>query len=201
MRVLVLEAGNELPPSRSPVSRSEMGILKRGNAFPRWSTALLNPGNAFPRTMRGVIVPLMPRHAKATKLARDTQMIRGLRKHLAGEVLVLRGERMSTTQIVRELERHLHTMHESERTRVVWRAAVALEATLEKRVKALMPKLDLSIRMMFGERAILRDFGLKLRTRRRPSAETMRLAVEKRRATRAARGTMGKRQKAKIKAH
>jgi hypothetical protein len=143
----------------------------------------------------------MPRHAKATKRARDAQMISGLRKHLAGEALVLRGERMTVKQIVRELERHVLAMNESERTRVVWKVAVALEASLERRVKALMPKLEEALRVRLGEWSILRDFGLKLRTRRRPSVETMRLAVAKRRATRAARGTIGKRQRAKIKAH
>ena len=53
---------------------------------------------------------------------------------------------------------------------------------------------------VFGESpAMLGDFGLKPRKKAKMSAEKMLRTVEKRNATRKARGTMGRRQKKALK--
>jgi hypothetical protein len=51
----------------------------------------------------------------------------------------------------------------------------------------------------FGDPATVAEFGYASRSPQVPSAETKALAVEKRKATRAARHTMGSRQRLKVK--
>lgn len=142
----------------------------------------------------------MPRHAKSTKHRRDTAMVEGLRKHrrvLSALVAVSMG---SVDELIARFEAHLDAMDAATRLETRWRAALRREAQLEEGVKELMRRLTPLLQGVFGRAGPrVRDFGIRPYVRRKPSVATMKAAVEKRRATRAARQTRGRRQKSKIK--
>jgi hypothetical protein len=64
-------------------------------------------------------------------------------------------------------------------------------------LRELTRRVTNAVLVAFGERDVERqnDSGLEPRKKARMSAEKMRVTVEKRNATRKARGTMGKKQK------
>jgi hypothetical protein len=97
-------------------------------------------------------------------------------------------------------EAHLRAMDEVDRREKAWREAVAEEQKLEKRIQRHALHLAEIARARFGaDGAKLRDFGLEPRKPPRISVQTKAAAVEKRRETRKRRGTMGRRQRTKVK--
>ena len=142
----------------------------------------------------------MPRHAKRTKHQRDTEMIAGLRKHrhlfrdLAAHAL------LSVDAVIARFQEHLDAMAEASQREIEWRTALEREARLEESIKELMARVKPMLQSAVGEsNPKLREFGVKPYARRKPSMATLKLAVEKRRATRALRQTMGRRQRKRIK--
>jgi hypothetical protein len=78
-------------------------------------------------------------------------------------------------------------------------AVTAQHAAIAKG-NANLTALKMLVRNQLGGTAgVQGDFGFQTPTRQTPSEETKAAAVAKRKATRAARHTMGKRQKAKVK--
>jgi hypothetical protein len=143
----------------------------------------------------------MPNHAKATKSGRDRRMINGLRKHrqLIGGNFHTRVR--SVDELIALFQEHLDALTEVAEREAAWRAAIARETRLEKGIKALMAQIKPLIEGSMGiDSSALRDFGLKPYARRKPTTATMKAAIEQRRATRKLRGTMGKRQRKRMKA-
>jgi hypothetical protein len=143
----------------------------------------------------------VPRHAKTTKLMRDSEMIKGLRKHRQWIAQGLAPDLGSVEAIIGRFQEHLDAMVDAARREIAWRAALEREEKLEKGIKKLMGRVKPMIESLFDRSdSTLRDFGIKPFVRRKPSIATMKVAVEKRRETRALRRTMGRKQKRKIKA-
>src|SRR5262249_43378232 len=106
----------------------------------------------------------------------------------------------SVDELIARFQEHLDAMAEATRLEIAWRVALDREATLEQGIKELSVRVKQLLQAVLGEgNTQLREFGARPYVRRRPSTATMKLAVEKRRATRALRRTMGRRQRAKIK--
>jgi hypothetical protein len=85
-------------------------------------------------------------------------------------------------------------------TRAAWTVAVRNERTLRARVRAVRNALRIQVESRFGPtEGALRVLGFKVTARQKPTVEVVRAAVAKRLATRAARHTLGKKQKKKIK--
>ena len=142
----------------------------------------------------------MPRHAKSTKYNRDTEMIEGLRKHRKRLRGSLPPEWLSVDDLIERFQEHLDAMAEASDKEIEWRVALEREAKLEAGIKELMVRVTLLVQSSFGAgAATLREFGVKPFVRRKPSMATLKLAIEKRLATRALRRTMGRRQKRKLK--
>jgi hypothetical protein len=88
--------------------------------------------------------------------------------------------------LVARFQEHLDAMAEAARREIAWRVALQHEVELEKGIKNLMTRVQPFVAGTFGQGAAeLREFGLKPYVRRKPSTATMKIAVEKRRATRA----------------
>jgi hypothetical protein len=135
----------------------------------------------------------MPRHAKSTKVQRARGMIAGLKKH-AERLVNPRLESLET--IASRYQAHLDALDKVAAAHAAWMQAVRDEVRLETELKKLTERLRRYLQGIFGDHsAALLDFGLKPRKKAYISAEKMLRTVEKRNATRKARGTMGKRQK------
>jgi hypothetical protein len=83
----------------------------------------------------------------------------------------------------------------------VWVASSAAEQDLHDSTVSTLASLRSFVMLKFGSNAIatLADFGFQPRKRTVPTVDTKAAAAEKSLATRAARHTMGPKQKAKIK--
>jgi hypothetical protein len=144
----------------------------------------------------------MPKHAKHTKASRDEGMLRGLHE-LGPKLLYIRGGPGLDTvdAIVARYRAHLAAMAEVAEKEIAWRLAVERERALEVEILAIHARVVLGLRAQFGSRsAQLRRFGLRPARVPKISAETKRRAVERRLETRRLRGTLGKKQRKRIKA-
>jgi hypothetical protein len=127
-------------------------------------------------------------------------MIKGLRKHGQRVMHNIPSELESLDKVIARFQEHLDAMDEVARREIAWRIALDREAKLETAIRKLVERVKLVIQGLFGvSSAILRDFGVKPAIRRKPSTATMKIAVEKRRATRKLLGTMGRQQKRRTK--
>ena len=127
-------------------------------------------------------------------------MIAGLRKHAA--ILPSRpaADIASIADLIARFQAHLDAMQDVARKEIAWNVAREEEARLEREIQALLARVKAMLQSSFGPGSTtLRDFGVKPYRRRKPSASTMKLAVEKRRATRTLRRTMGRKQRARAK--
>jgi hypothetical protein len=128
-------------------------------------------------------------------------MIAGIRKHAAAIDRHLVGpDRLDADALVARFEAHLECIDDIARYDRMKSDAVAREAKLEKELLELWMIVGNFVRGYLGDTSLeLRDFGLKERSKPVLSSATKALAVAKRKATRQVRGTMGKRQRKKIK--
>ncbi len=135
----------------------------------------------------------MPRHAKLTKVQRNRGMIAGLKKHAA----LFQAQGIgSPSSLAARFQAQLDALDGVAARYAAWQQALAEEEHLEAEIRKLTARVTSAVLAAFGEQsAQLYDFGIKPRKKATMSAEKMRLTVEKRNATRKARGTMGKRQK------
>lgn len=131
------------------------------------------------------MLPRMPRHAKATKITRDTGYVKGIRRHFPPRVL-LDGAHRTRTSIAGLFMRHLDLLDEIARTEARWKMLLREEEKVEAQIKDLISLLDPWIRVAFGK-AALPDFGLRAHRSKVPSLEARKRGLEKRRATLAAR--------------
>jgi hypothetical protein len=198
-------------------------IIRRGNAFPRGKDigarrAVAAGGRRWPAPRPRERVPsgrkpgniasnprhpgeTVPRHAKSTKIRRDSSMIAGLQRRSAdlptiATVPVL----VSVDAVVARLQAHLDALASVKARWIAWRLAVVAERRLEAETREIFGRLKPFLVAVYGaDSAKLREFGLEPIKEPKISVETKRAAVEKRNATRKLRGTMGKKQKRAIK--
>ncbi len=216
------------PPRTTHRVRVTTRILHRGNAFPRGrihavgdTKRALPAGNAFPPCIpcadgaqmlvdvaaTQLVSPSrrfdVPRHAKSTKIQRDRGMIKGLRAHTETLRFVSlgKGPNVEAETVVAMYQKHLDALLDATEKEMAWKTALLVERRLEAALKKTHLQVQRYVEGVFGEDAIeLRRFGLKPRKKAVTSIDTKLRAVEKRRETRRLRGTMGKRQRKKIKA-
>jgi hypothetical protein len=126
----------------------------------------------------------------------------GIDKYLATEpTLPIDGAAITPADLKKSLQKQIDAADSTQAARAAWLSASAAEAALHDATVSTLSFLRSFVALKFGSKneATLADFGFTPRTRKVPSAETKAAAAEKAAATRAARHTMGKRQKAKIK--
>ncbi len=129
-------------------------------------------------------------------------VIAGLKKHMASKTLELGGKTMTVADIEGEFAALATAGARTAAAKSEWHQAVGAETTVrERRVKPLALILGDYLRGVYGQsNPMLRDFGITPRKAAKPAMKTRVAAIAKRNATRKARGTVGKRQRAKVKA-
>src|SRR5260370_7336251 len=84
----------------------------------------------------------MPKHAKATKRARDEGMITGIRTHLNGDdIIMVGGVNYTPAELAAVYQRHLDKLDHIAKCEARWRDALQEESGLEKQIKPLTASL------------------------------------------------------------
>jgi hypothetical protein len=128
-------------------------------------------------------------------------LIDGLNKHASVLTsLVISGTALQTTDIIQKLQALVTTAQAVDTTRAAWRSAVAADKTDRDQQQTFIAGVQKAVRVAFGNRVdTLADFGLPQPKARTPlTPEQKQAAAAKAKATRAARHTMGAKQKAAI---
>ncbi len=133
--------------------------------------------------------------------AADQKMIDGFNKHASTITsLVIAGATYKTADILAIFQGRMATANTVETAKPPWQAAVKADKDERAKTKAFVSGVRQSLQVMFaGSVDMLADFGLKPRKPHVVSPDTKAAAALKAKATREARNTMGKVQKAKIK--
>ncbi len=146
---------------------------------------------------------IMGSNTPKTKLAQnasDQDLVAGL-NNIASKItsFVVGGEPVPTKDIAMQLQARVDTAKAAESARLAWRAAVKADRDERARTKALASVVKQTLLQCFaGQADVLGTFGLTPRNPRVVAPATQVIAAAKARATRAARHTMGRKQKADI---
>jgi len=132
---------------------------------------------------------------------RDRQAIVGIKLHYATlPNIVLGGVTYVLNDLLRILQDPIDLVSPTSAAKAAYHAAVAAEKSAVAKANAVYQELRTRVLSDFkAQPQTLADFGMTLTNKQVPDAQTVAEAVQKRDATRKARHTMGKRQKAKIK--
>jgi hypothetical protein len=137
---------------------------------------------------------------KENKVISDRKMIEGVDKHIDAP-MVLDGARYTPDELKAMLAERAELSEAVVAAKALWLEAVRRERENAQRTKRVHAALRKALHVMFGrDDAALDDFGMAPHKERRAlSSEEKLVVVAKILATRAARHTMGKRQREKIK--
>jgi hypothetical protein len=148
---------------------------------------------------------IMSTNSKTNRIeqqAADQSLIGGLTKHQqAFPSFLIGGKSFMTSDIIGALQACIAAANVAQSTRATWQTAVKASANQRASCKAVVSGVKQALQVMFGGSIdTLADFGMK--PRKAPAARTPEekiAAAAKAKATRAARHTMGSKQKAKVK--
>nr|HEX4316275.1 hypothetical protein [Kofleriaceae bacterium] len=127
-------------------------------------------------------------------------VVAGLASRFAGQTLTVNSTAYKAEDLVALLDGFVAQLQEVDAAYATWKQKLDAWKTVEAtKVTPLMSALARTLQGAFGAtNPALGEFGLAPLRRTAPSAETVASAVEKRRATRIARHTLGRRQRAAI---
>nr|HEX4314444.1 hypothetical protein [Kofleriaceae bacterium] len=127
-------------------------------------------------------------------------MVAGLSKRFAGQTLTVNSTAYKAEDLVTTLDGYVTQLEGVDAAYSTWKQKLDAWNTVETtKLTPLLSALGRTMQGAFGAtNPALGDFGLAPRRRTAPSAETVLTAVEKRQATRVARHTLGRRQRAAI---
>jgi len=140
--------------------------------------------------------------SRNTRLSQAEKLSDGMGKHEnVITSLVIDGQPYAAKDIVAVLQEIITSETNAVTTRAEWRAAVAADKAERAKRKVFLSGLKQALRVAFGGQIdVLTDFGLAPRKPRKVlTPQEKAAAAAKAKATRAARHTMGAKQKAKIK--
>jgi hypothetical protein len=126
----------------------------------------------------------------------------GIDKYLATETSIpIDGVARTPADIKQQLQAMVVAADATQAARAAWVSASSAERAMHEGTTGLLGFLRTFVLLKFGgaAQATLADFGFAPSKRTAPTTETKTEAVQKAQATRAARHTMGPKQKAKIK--
>ncbi len=140
------------------------------------------------------------RKSKASSQARDTQVIAGIAAHFTGATMFqFGGVEYEAKAIQQILQSRIDAASVTSAARAKWLTAAAAEEEKTTEVESILLGLKSHLVNTYGAKSqIVADFGFTPK-KKKTTAETVATAVEKRAATRVARGTVGKKEKLKIK--
>jgi hypothetical protein len=128
----------------------------------------------------------------------DRNLQAGLRSHLSGaKAITIAGKAYKPADLVNLLQVEIDAANTANAARLAWIAATKTSKQVRRDTAPVKRMLRAFIVSTFGESStLLADFGMVPRkTRKKLTVEEKAVAVDKLRATRAARRTMGSRQK------
>jgi len=142
----------------------------------------------------------MTKIAKPTRSDRNRTMIAGVLKHASAlATITLDGQPFTQAALIKFFQDEIDTAGATLVAEGLFHKAVAAEQAAVAAGEPVFRALRAFLLNLFqGQPDILADFGITVIARQVPSAATKAAAALKAKATRAARGTGGKRQKAKI---
>ncbi len=142
-----------------------------------------------------------PNHNRTDEITADQRLIDGLNKNASTiTFMVIGGATETTKDIVATLQSRIDSAKAASSTRATWLTAVEADQALRDKTKTYVSGLRQALLVAFaGQTDTLADFGLTARKQRVVTPEAKVAAAAKAKATRAARHTMGKKQKAAIK--
>ncbi len=141
-----------------------------------------------------------PKPNRPDRLASLQKLIDGVNKHASAiPSLMILGAAMTPAQIVTAVQAIVATAQVVTTTRAAWQNAVKADHTERQNTKTFVSGLKQALLVAFaGQIDVLADFGLTPRKPPVRTPEQKQAAAAKAKATRAARHTMGKKQKAKV---
>jgi hypothetical protein len=136
--------------------------------------------------------------SKATQRDKKTQFIAGIQKHFGKQKTVtLKGQVVNLPGLVTKLQASIAAGKDTDSKRVIYLEAAETSREADAAVNPTMLVLTDFLQTTMAP-IDLADFGIQPKKRAVPSVATKAVAAEKSRATRKARGTMGKKAKLKI---
>ncbi len=166
----------------------------------------LRPGvlvSTEPKKDREVVIMGIntPNKNRTDQSTANQKLIDGLNKHAATiPSIVIAGASVTTKDIIATLQSRIDSAKAAQSTRATWQTAVQADHAERDKTKTFVSGLKQALLVAFvGQIDTLADFGLTGRKVRVVSPEEKVAAAAKAKATRAARHTMGKVQKAAIK--
>jgi hypothetical protein len=145
----------------------------------------------------------MAKSGKETQASLAKQLIAGANKHFpdASVTLTIGGASYTVSQLTTLLQSFVDLRAASDAAKVAAKAKLVAERAQTPSLSGVISAFVKYVRATFGDSAdSLADFGLSAPKARTPiSAEQQTVAVAKRKATRAARHTMGSQQKKGVK--
>jgi hypothetical protein len=142
-----------------------------------------------------------PKKNRLDETAADQKLVDGLNKN-GGAIpaIVIGGTSVTNKDIVTTLQARIDAANNVLSTRAIWQAAVVADRAERDKTKTFVSGVKQSLLVAFAGRIdTLADFGLVPRKVTPLTPEQMVERTEKLKATRAARHTMGSKQKAAIK--
>jgi hypothetical protein len=139
---------------------------------------------------------------KMLRLCLDQKLMVGIRKHFGKGTLVIDGQKVSGSEMLRVLAGRVDAREKSEAAKAQWQRALSEEHAAFAETDLLVSRFRQALLLMFASsNDVLADFGLAPRRSRRELTVVEKVErVAKAQATREKRHTIGKRAKAKIKA-
>ncbi len=139
--------------------------------------------------------------AKTVQRERFLKRIKGIQKHFAAvPSIIINGVPIAPARLTELYQRRIDTSNETARAHAAWIACVRQEREAVRALHAVDVGFVQYLHLLFGrQQTSLADFALEPRKVGKKTTATKLAAADKMRATRKARRTMGKKQKAKIK--
>jgi hypothetical protein len=141
------------------------------------------------------------RQAKGTVVALAEHLVAGTSKHLANLTqVVFAGGSFTPTQITEKLQAIAKLRNDVDAAKASTKAKLAAEKTDMASLRTFMGAFVAFVKATYGTSPdVLADFGLHPKARTQLTVEAKTAAAAKRKATRAARHTMGANQKKSVK--
>lgn len=140
---------------------------------------------------------------KADRVARITALMAGLAKYYGSTTLVLCGTSYKPAALQAFLQADVDAINGSTTARANWLTTVQVEQQTDAKTDPVLRAIEAQVKAQYGESqsagTTLADFGLSPRKVPALTVEEKAAKAAQARATRAARNTMGSRQKAKVK--
>ena len=141
----------------------------------------------------------MAKKNKATVRAFEHTLISGLQTHLGKRAIAIAGAQLKTASVIAQVREHLATLDAMDTAKAEYLAIVARERVQRGALAPVVAGVRNFLLSLYSESsAEFRSFGFVPRANAVRSVETKASAVAKMRATRAARHTLGRRQKVSI---